>query len=164
VIACEANRNAHTAMLHIDEVNHHDTVPLELFQTINREIRKRTGVDHNIGAKLPVLMHNAGLKQIQMRVSDAARFLFPPIDTDEKHRLFKAICDEGYGQARPDDEQREKWKANIMSFGISEEDAEAEITRELEEDFLNKGQQYHTVYISLLTWSFGVVEKSGSPD
>ena len=36
VIACEANRNAHTAMLHIDEVNHQERVLLELFQTINR--------------------------------------------------------------------------------------------------------------------------------
>jgi len=157
VIACEANRNAHTAMLHIEESNHQEMVPLELFQTINREIRKRTGVDHNIGAKLPVLMHNAGLQQIQIRVSDAARFLYPPMDSDYKKSLFKAICDEGYGQPRPDDEQRERWKANLMSYGISEHDADTEIAREIEEDFLNKGQEYHTVYTSLLTWSFGVV-------
>lgn len=157
VIACEANRNAHEAMLHIEESNHQEMVPLELFQTINREIRKRTGVDHNIGAKLPVLMHNAGLKQIQIRVSDAARFLYPPLDTDYKNRLFKAICDEGYGQPRPDDEQRARWKANLISFGISESDAETEIDREVNEDFLNKGQEYHTVYTTLLTWSFGVV-------
>jgi ubiquinone/menaquinone biosynthesis C-methylase UbiE len=157
VIACEANRNAHTAMLHIAEVNHQEEAPLELFQTINREILKRTGVDHNIGAKLPVLMHNAGLKQIQIRVSDAARFLCPPLDTDYKRRLFKAICDEGYGQPRPNDEQRAKWKANLQSYGISESSAEAEIAREMEEDFLNKGQQYHTVFTSLLTWSSGFV-------
>jgi SAM-dependent methyltransferase len=159
VIACEANRNAHTAMLHIEESNHQETTPLELFQTINREIRRRTGVDHNIGAKLPVLMHKAGLQQIQVRLSDAMRFLYPPLDTDYKKRLFKAICDGGYGQPKPNDEQRERWKANIMSYGISEKDAEAEITRELEEDFLEKGDRYHTVYASLLTWSFGVVEQ-----
>jgi SAM-dependent methyltransferase len=157
VIACEANRNAHTAMLHIEEVNHQETTPLELFQTINRGIRERTGVDHNIGAKLPVLMHRAGLKQVQIRVSDAARFLCPPLDTDYKSKLFQAICDEGYGQPRPSDEQRGRWKANLMGYGISGQDAEAEIARELDEDFLNKGQQYHTVYASLLTWSFGVV-------
>jgi ubiquinone/menaquinone biosynthesis C-methylase UbiE len=157
VIACEANRNAHTALLHIEEVNHQETAPLELFQTINREIRKRTGVDHNIGAKLPVLMHKAGLKNVQIRVSDAGRFLYPPVDTDDKKRLFKAICDEGYGQPKPDEEQRKKWKTNLLGYGISEQDAEAEITRELEEDFLNRGGQYHTVYFSLLTWTFGVV-------
>ena len=157
VITCEANRNAHTAMLHIDEVNHQETVPLALFQTINREIRKRTGVDHNIGAKLPVLMHKAGLKQVQVRVSDAACFLCPPLDTDYKNRLFKAICDQGYGQPRPNDEQLQRWKANLMNYGISEQDADTEIARELEEDFLQKGQRYHTVYADLLTWSFGVV-------
>jgi len=159
VVACEANRNAHTALLHIEEVNHQEEVPLELFQTINREIRKRTGVDHNIGAKLPVLMHKAGLKNVQIRVSDAARFLFPPPDTNDKNSLFKAICDEGYGIPKPNAEKRAAWKENIMRFGISETDAEAEITRELEEDFLDKGKQYHTVYASLLTWSFGRVEK-----
>ena len=157
VIACEANRNAHTALLHIVETDHQESVPLELFQTLNRGIRGRTGVDHNIGVKLPVLMHQAGLKNIRIRVSDAVRFLYPPLDSDEKRQLFQAICDEGYGQPRPSDEQRARWKANLMSFGISEEAAEAEICRELEEDFLNKGSQYHTVYASLLTWCFGAV-------
>ena len=131
--------------------------PLELFQTINREIWKRTGVDHNIGSKLPVLMHAAGLKHVQIRVSDASRFLYPPMDTDDKNKIFNAICDEGYGQARPDEEGRNRWKANIMSFGISEQAADTEIDRELEEDFLSKGGGYHTVYTSLLTWCFGVV-------
>jgi len=157
LITCEANRNAHTAMLHIDETNHQETVPLALFQTINREIRKRTGVDHNIGAKLPVLMHKVGLKQVQVRVSDAVRFLCPPLDTDYKNRLFKAICDQGYGQPRPSDEQRERWKASLMNYGISEQDADAEIARELEEDFLQKGHRYHTVFADLLIWSFGIV-------
>jgi hypothetical protein len=106
VVACEANRNAHAAMLHIDEVNHQEAASLGVFQTINRGIRERTGVDHNIGAELPVLMHRTGLKQMQIRVSDAARFLYLPLDTDYKHRVFAAICDEGYGQPRPSGKQR----------------------------------------------------------
>jgi ubiquinone/menaquinone biosynthesis C-methylase UbiE len=159
VITCEANRNAHTAMLHIDEVNHLETVPLELFQTINREIRQRTGVDHNIGIKMPVLMHKAGLVNVQARKSDAVRCLFPPLDTGYKQKLFKAICDEGYGQPRPDEVQRARWKANLIGYGISEQSAEAEIDRELAEDFLNKGPGYHTVYPTLLTWSYGIVRK-----
>lgn len=157
VIACEANRNAHTAMLHIDEVNHQETVPLALFQTLNRSIRQQTGVDHNIGAKVPLLMHRAGLRDIQIRVSDTARCLFPPLDTADKRRLYQAICDEGYGAPPPTAEQRARWKANLMRHGIAEEDAEAEIARELDEDFLTKGPRYHTVYASLLTWAFGYV-------
>ncbi len=160
VIACEANRNAHTALLHFEETNHQETTPLELFQTINRSIRLRTGVDHNIGIKLPVLMHAAGLVDIQARLSDAVRVLIPPVDTPEKRRLFKAICDEGYGQTKPTPEQRARWKANLIGMGISEQAAEAEIDRELDEDFLTKGENYHTVYASVLTWSFGRVIKA----
>ena len=159
VITCEANRNAHTAMLHIEEVNHQETVPIDLFQTINREILKRTGVDHNIGIKIPVLMHKAGLINVQARISDAVRSLFPPVDNEYKQKLFKAICDEGYGVPKPDDVQRARWKANLMGYGISEQAAEAEIKRELDEDFLNKGSGYHTVYPTLLTWSYGIVKK-----
>jgi ubiquinone/menaquinone biosynthesis C-methylase UbiE len=157
VIACEANRNAHTALLYIEESNHQEATPLELFQKINRAIRQRSGVDHNIGIKIPVLMEQASLAQVQCRIDDAVRCLFPPVDTPEKTRLFKAICDEGYGSPRPDAEQRATWKQNLIRLGISEEAAEAEITRELEEGFLNKGMKYHTVYASLLTWSFGKV-------
>ncbi len=159
VIACEANRNAHTAMLHIEEVNHQESVPLELFQTINSQIRRTTGVDHNIGAKLPILMHRAGLGDIQIRVSDAGRFLFPPVNSVKKRQLFKAICDEGYGQPSPTLEQRNQWVQNLVKRGVSQEAAEAEIDREIDEDFLNKGRHYHTVYFSLLTWCFGYVRK-----
>jgi ubiquinone/menaquinone biosynthesis C-methylase UbiE len=159
VITCEANRNAHNALLHISEVSHQERVPLELFQAINLEIYKRTGVDHNIGIKMPVLMHQAGLKDVQARLSDAVRCLFPPLDNEYKQKLFKAICDEGYGQPRPDEEQHRHMIANLVSWGIEEDAAMVEVERELEEDFLNKGSGYHTVYPALLTWSYGVVQK-----
>jgi hydroxylamine reductase (hybrid-cluster protein) len=159
VVTCEANRNAHTAMLHIDEVNRQEIVPLELFQTINREIRKHTGVDHNIGIKITVLMHKAGLENIQARISDAVRCYFPPLDTEYKQKLIKAICDEGYGQPKPDETQRARWKANLMGYGITGQDAETEINRELDEDFLNKGAGYFKIYPTLLSWSYGIVKK-----
>jgi ubiquinone/menaquinone biosynthesis C-methylase UbiE len=159
VITCEANRNAHTALLHIEEVNHQEQVPLDLFQTMNAAVRQKTGVDHNIGAKMPVLMHRAGLVNIQARISDAVRPLMPPLDTAYKKALFQAICDEGYGQPRPNDAQIERWKANLMGYGISEQAAQAEIERELAQDFLNKGPNYHTVFTTLLTWSYGTVAK-----
>lgn len=158
-ISCEANRNAHTALLHIEEINNQEQVPLDLFQTMNAAIRRKTGVDHNIGVKMPVLMHKAGLVNIQARISDAVRPLMPPLDTAYKNTLFQAICDEGYGQPQPDQAQIARWRANLMGYGISEQAAQAEIERELEQDFLNKGPNYHTVFTSLLTWSYGTVVK-----
>ncbi len=162
VITCEANRNAHTAILHIEEIKHQEDAPLDLFQTINTSIRRQTGVDHNIGVKLPILMHRAGLVDVQARISDAVRPLIPPLDTTYKEKVFKAICDEGYGQPRPDEDKIARWKANLMSYGICEGAAQAEIDREIAQDFLNKGSTYHTVFSTLLTWSYGRVDKQPS--
>lgn len=159
VISCEANRNAHTALLHIEEINHQETVPLEFFQRMNAAIRQQTGVDHNIGVKMPILMHRAGLVDVQARISDAVRILVPPVDTADQEKLFQAICDEGYGQPQPDEAQLARWKANLMSYGFSEAAAQAEIERELAQDFLHKGRGYHTVFTTLLTWSYGRVQK-----
>jgi len=159
IITCDANRNAHNALFHIDETEEQDTVPLDLFQTMNREIRKQTGVDHNIGSKTPVLMHKAGLKNVGARVSDSVRLLFPPIDSGKSDALFQALCREGYGPPVPDSIAREKWIEGMTKYGVSRHDAEREIDRELSRDLANKAGNYHTVYTDLLTFSFGTVNK-----
>jgi SAM-dependent methyltransferase len=159
VITCDANRNAHNALFHIDETDEQDTVPLSLFQTMNRTIRKQTGVDYNIGSKTPVLMHKAGLKNVGARVSDSVRLLFPPIDSEESKALFRALCGEGYGTPVRDSVACEKWTDVMTRNGISRADAEREIQRELSRDFAGRAGDYHTVYTDLLTFSFGTVNK-----
>lgn len=159
VITCDANRNACNALIHTDELNTQETTPMDMFQGINRETRRQTGVDHNIGIKTPILMHKAGLTNIGARLSDNVQLVLPPIDSDRQETVFQAICDDGYGPAQPNDEQRSAWKANLVKYGVVEEDADAEIDRELAQDFRAKGREYHTVYTSLLSFSFGTVTK-----
>jgi len=62
VLTCDGNRNGSGALFHIEETAEQDTAPLRELQTMNRTIRERTGVDHNIGVKTPVLLHRAGLE------------------------------------------------------------------------------------------------------
>ena len=95
VVTCDASHNAINALLHVRETDEQDKAPLSLFQAMNTDLRRRTGVDHNIGMKTPVLMHKAGLRSVQARGSDAVRLSFPPLDTPDKERLFTAICDDG---------------------------------------------------------------------
>jgi ubiquinone/menaquinone biosynthesis C-methylase UbiE len=159
VITCDANRMGHNALLHIEELNTQETTPLQMIQTINREIRSQTGVDHNIGIKTPLLMHKAGLKNVQARVSDSVRLILPPIESEYDETVFRGMCDEGLGIEKPTDEQRAKWKAYLIKYGVSDEEAEKEIERELAWDFREKGRGYHTVFPSVLSFSFGTVEK-----
>lgn len=160
VIACEANRNAHNALFHIHETNEQENAPLELFQTLHREIRLQTGVDYNIGVKVPILLHQAGLKNVAARMSDAVRLLLPPVDTEEKAKLHRAICEQGFGPPPPNAEGLKRWKQSLVDRGISPEAADREIAREIARDFRRKGKDYHTVYPGLLTFSYGTVDKS----
>lgn len=160
VITCDGNRNACNALVHTDELDTQDTMPLELIQTINREIRRQTGVDHNIGIKSSILMHKAGLKDVQVRISDRVNLILPPVQTDQQESLFNAICDDGYDLSLPDDEARAKLKSYLVKYGISEEEADKEIDRELAQEFRAKGRDYHTAYPSLMSFSFGTVDKS----
>jgi SAM-dependent methyltransferase len=159
VITCDANRNAHNALLHIEETNEQENLPLELFQTINRNIRQQSGIDYNLGMKTPVMMHRLGLKDVQARVSDAVALLFPPVDTREKEQLFQAMCSEGLGYQPTDPAEIERWRHWMTSHGVSSETADQEIARELRRDFRHKGKTYHTVNPCLFTFSFGRVEK-----
>ncbi|HET6455994.1 MAG TPA: class I SAM-dependent methyltransferase [Armatimonadota bacterium] len=159
VITCDANRNAHNALVYTEELSTQETTPMSLIQTVNREIRRQTGVDHNIGIKTPILMHKAGLKNVQARISDSVRLILPPIETEYNEAVFRAMCEQGLDPRISTDEQRAKLKAFLVKYGISEEDAEKEIERELAWDFREKGREYHTVYPMLLSFSFGTVEK-----
>jgi hypothetical protein len=162
VITCDANRNAHSAIFHIPETHEQEDVPLAMFQSMNREIRRHTGVDYNIGIKTPVLMHQAGLKNVGARVSDCARLLFPPIDTVEKQALFTAISNEGYRTPAQTDENLADWKAHFMQYGVSESDVVREYERQLTRDFTANASGYHTVSADLLSFSFGTVDKQSA--
>lgn len=159
LITCDASRNGHNALLHIEETNEQENLPLELFQTVNRSIRRETGVDYNIGTKTPILMHRLGLKNVQARVSDSVTLLFPPVETAEKECVFHAICSEGLGYQPVDEVEIDRWRQALIARGVSVESADKEIQRELERDFLHKGKNYHTVSPCAFAFSFGTVEK-----
>ena len=159
VITCDTNRNAHNALLHIEELNTQETTPLDMLQGINQEIRRQTGVDHNIGVKTPVIMHKAGLKNVGARISDCVRLLFPPVENEYDEALFRGMCEQGLDPNLDTEEKRANLKAFLMKYGVSEEDADKDIEQMLAWDFKGKGRDYHTVYPSLLSFSFGTVEK-----
>jgi SAM-dependent methyltransferase len=159
VIACDASHNAINALLHVHETDEQDHVPLSLFQAMNAADRRRSGVDHNIGMKTSVLMHQAGLRDVQARISDAVRLSFPPLDTPDKERLFAAICDDGLGVPPTDEESLERAIISLMARGATREAAAAELRREMQNNYRHLGRDYHIVQPGLMTISFGTVRK-----
>lgn len=160
VITCDASRNAINALIHIHETDEQDHAPLSLFQRMNTQVRRRSGVDYNIGMKMPVLMHKAGLQDVGARVSDAVRLSFPPLDTPEKEGAFQAMCSAGLGVVPTDEASFQRAVAHLMERGATEDEAAAELRREMHNDYGRKGRDYHIVQPSLLTISFGTVRKN----
>jgi SAM-dependent methyltransferase len=157
LITCDANRNGHNALLHIEESNEQENMDLELIQSVNRSIREDSGVDYNIGMKTPVLMNRLGLKNVQARLSDLVVLILPPLDTPEKERVFRAMCSEGLGYQPTEEAEIDRWREKLIERGVSPEKADREIKRQLGRDFLHKGMNYHTVSASAFTFSFGTV-------
>jgi SAM-dependent methyltransferase len=157
VITCEVSHNAVNALLHVHETNEQEHMPLSLLQAMNARLRHDTGLDHNIGMKVPVLMHQAGLADVQVRISDAVRLSFPPLDTPEKEQVFTALCDDGLGAVPTDDASFARAVGILIGRGASEADAAAELRREMANDYRNKGRSYHIVQPGLITLSFARV-------
>ncbi len=159
VITCDASHNAINALLHVHETDEQEHSPLALWQAMNANVRRVTGADGNLGMKTPVLMHHAGLRDVQARISDAVRLSFPPLDTPEKERVFKAICDDGLG-GPADEAAYLNVLSALMARGASEADAAAELRREMTNDYRHRGRDYHIVQPGLMTISYGTVSRT----
>lgn len=160
IITCESNWNAMNALLHIDEFDKMDTTDLGFLQKFHERNRQATGKDGNIGVKMPVLLHRAGLKNVNARVSDSAQCLLPPIDSKAKESLYQSLCADGLGR-KIDDEIAEEKKQQFVHRGFSAQEAEQQIQRErrLTRKFITQGKLYHTVAPAVMMFSFGTVEK-----
>ena len=132
-------------MIHVHETEEQEHTPLSLFQRMNADTRRRSGVDYNIGMKMPVLMQKAGLHDVGARVSDAVTLSFPLLDTPEKERVFQAICDGGLAVVPGDDESFQRAVGRLMNRGLTEDEAAGELRRKMRNDSRDKGRDYHIV-------------------
>jgi SAM-dependent methyltransferase len=144
VLSCEACRNGFAALFYIDEVDEIANSPLTTFQRENQVIKERTGIDYNIGMKLPVLFHQNGLQKIDCRFNDRISFILPPDLTPQMTRLYESLCKEGFG--RLDEKQTAEWKQRLMQNGVAGEEADGVIAHFKQVDFEGNGKKYHTVY------------------
>lgn len=73
-------------------------IQLGILQKLFEEDSKRNGKDGNIGMKLPILLSQLGLRNVECRVSDKVNFLDQNMPGSDKQKLFQALKEEGLGQ------------------------------------------------------------------
>ena len=155
VIACESNWNGLNAMNHVDELASKDLGFLQRLFARDREI---DGKDGNLGVKMPVLLHKAGLIDVGARVTDAVRCCLPPLHTAEKNERYDALRAEGLARAVGAEESR-GMREHFLERGFSAEEAEEEIHRAIfqAERFAASGRDFHIVSPLAMMFSFGRV-------
>ena len=158
VIACESNWNGFNAMNHVDELDELAIKDLGFLQRLFAHDRETDGKDGNLGVKLPVLLHKAGLVGVDARVTDAVRCCLPPLETAEKSERYEALRADGL--ARPvGTEDARRMRERFLERGFSAEEAEEEIRRATfqAERFAASGRDFHIVSPLAMMFSFGRV-------
>jgi hypothetical protein len=158
VVTCDSNHNAVNALLHVHETDEQEQTPLALWQKLEAHARRTPrGGDGNLGAKTPVLMHKAGLKDVGARISDAVAMSFPPIDTPEKERVLAALLADGFGGEPSDEASLARAVALLVRNGAGEAEARAELRRQMANDYRHRSRDYHIVLPPVMTISYGRV-------
>ncbi|MDR7314569.1 SAM-dependent methyltransferase [Brevibacillus nitrificans] len=126
LIAFEPHWNSNMAGYHFEGIDHSSVIPLGSLQELFERDAKRTGRDGNIGIKLPLLLHELGLKDVQCRVSDKVNILNPndpAADRKWQAKLYEAMKFHEPGN-------RESFLARLMKRGMLLKDAERQYEAE----------------------------------
>lgn len=161
VITCESNHNAVNALTHIQEIDKSSIFDLGFLQKLFDRSRRKTKKDGNIGNKMPVLLHQAGLINVQARLSDCVKLLLPPLDNQEKLNLYESLGKDGFASEFNDEIIAKKLKY-LTEFGFSDEEAKdfIEKDRYLTEQYKTQGKSFHLTFAAAMTYSFGQVNKT----
>ncbi|WP_274365308.1 class I SAM-dependent methyltransferase [Paenibacillus thermotolerans] len=152
LICIEPHWNSAMANFYVHEIEQSKIVNLGILQKLYELDFKRTGKDGNIGIKIPIYMRELGLTNIGSRISDRVNFLHP--DADDKEKLYRTICDEGFSAPPPSEE---KFVGNLIKRGLSEEEARSQFEAELllHTEFSQNGLQYHSIFAGTMRVSYG---------
>lgn len=139
----------------MDGLQQSQMIPLGTLQKLYEEDFNRTGKDGNIGMKLPIMLSQLGLKEVECRVSDKVNFLDPNRDLQSKERLFNALKEEGLGQ-KPEELQR--LTTNLVNRGLTLDEARNQVEAELFFSKQFKMDSYLT-YAPNMKITFGTVKR-----
>ena len=146
-------------MNYVDELDELAIKDLGFLQRLFARDQEIDGKDGNLGIKLPVLLHKAGLIDLDARVTDAVRCCLPPLDTaPEKNERYDALRADGLARL-VDAQDARRMRERFLERGFSGDEAEQEIRSATlqAEQFAESGRDFHIVSPLTMVFSFGRV-------
>ncbi|NUU76473.1 methyltransferase domain-containing protein [Paenibacillus xylanilyticus] len=129
VICFEPHWIGNMANCHLEGTEQSELIKLGVLQKLFENDYRRTGKDGNIGMRLPILMSQLGLTDVESRMSDKVNFFDQNMDMESKNVLYDSLREEGIGQEPGDpveimdslltrelqpEEAREQYEAELM--------------------------------------------------
>ena len=157
VICMECDRNIANAMMYFDGIDYERLNNLGVLQKLWFEDFRRSGMDHNIGMKIPVYMQKIGLRDVEVRLNDRVGFINPQGNGEIYAAELDSFLASGWGDFECD---REKTVGSLMNRGLTLEEAEYQFDCEMVYNrFMREcGGEAMIVHALGLIVSFGTVE------
>lgn len=155
VICFESNWISAMANQYYSGFEQSEGISLGILQRLFEMDITSTGKDGNIGIKLPQMMSELGLSQIECRVSDKVNY-YDPKTKDES--LYKSLSEDGIG-GMPGEQI--SIIESLMNRGLSQQEAEQQYEKELffASHFNKQGTEEHFVFAPTMKISFGTLPK-----
>ena len=155
IICFETHWISNMSNYYLDGMKQSEGIKLGVLQKLYEEDSQRNGKDGNIGIKIPVLLSQLGLRQVECRVSDKVNFLDQNMDGSQKEQLYSSLREEGLGQVSGD---LNEMLDSLMNRGLSREEAKAQYDAELafSREF---GSHSWLTYSPNMKISFGTVRR-----
>lgn len=128
VICFETHWISNMSNYYLDGMKQSEGIKLGVLQKLYEEDSLRNGKDGNIGIKIPVLLSQLGLRQVESRVSDKVNFLDQNMDETQKEQLYSSLREGGLGQVPGD---LNEMLESLMNRGLSKEEAQVQYDAEL---------------------------------
>lgn len=155
IICFEPHWIANMANYKFNGLEQSKVIQLGILQKLFEEDSRQSGKDGNIGMRVPIILSQLGVKNIDCRVSDRVNFLDQNMEISDKERLYQSLREEGIGQVPGDINEKMN---NLIERGLTAEEAKREYESEL---LLSQelGESSWLTYAPNMKISFGTVKR-----
>ena len=124
VVCMEADRDIDNAGSYYSGIDYAGMGKTKLLMKMWKNELQSGGRDYQVGIKIPQYMQELGLKDIQIRVNDRAKFVNPCLNSEENEKEYDSIVTSSGWNSDMGIEENQKYLNNLIDAGLTKAEAE----------------------------------------
>ena len=122
VIAADVNRELESDGLYIDGLDYHELCRRDGFRKVWEKELACQGRDYAIGMRLPIMMQQEGLTDVDVRMNDKISFVLPKIENYEEKVV--SFLEANQWEGKTSIQEEEELVQSFINHGMDREEAE----------------------------------------